>query len=312
MSLRVIYLTRHGFRSNWTVDSQTGEYASNIPSPTGIAGDPALASYGVQQSRELAAHLQNVSPSVQRIYSSPFYRCLQTVSPTVDAISTLVDTDMSLKIRAENGLGEWYGVAKFNHPSPAEPVVLKELFPQLDENYEPFVKPCSKGETIHQLHDRCAHTMKQIIEQCDQDGIEAILLCTHAATLIAIGRVLTGQIPEDVKKEDFRPFTCGLSCFVRKSCGESSLRHELNPNSNIEVSQFDWKENKGVGGSSWEVKLNGDCSFLSGGEERGWRFSGNESFDLELDKTSTIDAGSGLGVIVKGNNTHNAVKPPKL
>jgi transcription factor C subunit 7 len=62
------------FRSNWVVDPKTGTYSTTIPSPTGIASDPALAGYGVQQSKELTKHLVMLSPPIQRIYSSPFYR----------------------------------------------------------------------------------------------------------------------------------------------------------------------------------------------------------------------------------------------
>merc|ERR1711939_357212 len=86
MSLEVIYVTRHGFRSNWVVDPKTGEYSTSVPSPTGIASDPELAGYGVAQSKELASHLLTVSPPIERIYSSPFYRCIQTITPTVTAL----------------------------------------------------------------------------------------------------------------------------------------------------------------------------------------------------------------------------------
>jgi len=56
------------------VDHKTGQYTNNIPSPTGIASDPALAGYGVQQAEQLAAHLVTLNPPIERFYSSPFYR----------------------------------------------------------------------------------------------------------------------------------------------------------------------------------------------------------------------------------------------
>lgn len=125
MSLEVIYVTRHGvskpliqtslgdtnisqFRSNWVVDAQTGEYSASIPSPTGIASDPALAGKGVEQSLELAAHLKTLSPPIERFYTSPFYRCIQTILPAVEAIATTASDPETQKIRGENGVGEWY------------------------------------------------------------------------------------------------------------------------------------------------------------------------------------------------------------
>jgi transcription factor C subunit 7 len=138
------------------VNPQTGEYSTSIKSPTGIASDPALAGYGVLQSQELAAHLKTLDPPIQRFYSSPFYRCIQTINPTVEALSLSGPDSETHKIRGENGIGEWYGTARFDHPSPAEPQVLKTLFERYDAEYEPFIKPSVNGETIEELHDRTA------------------------------------------------------------------------------------------------------------------------------------------------------------
>ena len=37
----------------------------------------------------------------------------------------------------------------------------------------------------------------------------------------------------------------------------------------MDVPQIDWRAGKGVAGG-WDCVLNGDCSHLEGGEERGW------------------------------------------
>jgi len=315
MSLEVIYVTRHGFRSNWVVDPKTGEYSTSIPSPTGIASDPELAGYGVAQSKELASHLLTVSPPIERIYSSPFYRCIQTITPTVTALASSLSPPTSpstTKVRGENGIGEWYGMARFDHPSPAEPAVLKNLFPHYDEGYKPAIKPSVNGETIDELHDRTAYALHRIIEQSDREGVKAILLCTHAATLIAIGRALTGRMPEDIAEEDFRPFTCGLSTFVRrgKENMETAVKEWEGPETDIP--RVEWKDGKGVAGG-WNITVSGDCTFLSGGEERGWRFSGDESFDLTAGAAPSLDAGSGLGVVVEGKKAQNtSVSPSRL
>jgi transcription factor C subunit 7 len=250
------------------VDSKTGQYHSSIPTPTGIASDPALAGKGVEQAHELAAHLQTLSPPIQRLYSSPFYRCIQTLIPTVKALTPKTSDPETHKIRGENGVGEWYGTARFDHPSPAEPNLLKSLFPQYDEDYSPVIRPSVNGESIEDLHDRAAYALHKIIEQSDAEGVKAIVICTHAATLIAIGRALTGRMPEDIAEEDFRPFTCGVSTFVRKSVAPAlDIKQWNGPEE--EIPRLDWKDGKGIGGG-WEMTVSGDCSFLSGGEERGW------------------------------------------
>jgi transcription factor C subunit 7 len=286
MTLEIIYVTRHGvrsrpcnlscntdliasqFRSNWVVNPN-GEYTASIPSPTGIPSDPALASYGVVQSKELATHLKTLDPPIQRFYSSPFYRCLQTINPAVEAISFQTADTRTHKIRGENGIGEWYGTARFSHPSPAEPQLLKGLFARFDEEYEPVIKPSANGEKIEELHDRSAYALHKIIERSDKEGVKAICICTHAATLIAIGRVLTGRMPENIAEEDFRPFTCGVTTFVRRSRTNIDVAVNEWAGPGARIPAIPWRDGNGVGGG-WDVKNNADCTFLSGGEERGW------------------------------------------
>ncbi|KAI3400937.1 hypothetical protein diail_1145 [Diaporthe ilicicola] len=327
MSLEVIYVTRHGFRSNWLVDG-SGHYSSYLKSPTGIATDPALTSHGVEQAHELAAHLMSLDPPVERVYSSPYYRCLQTVEPFVQswAKSARSDTATTPAILGESGLSEWYGSAPFEHPTSASRDRLAELFPAFERCYAPAVVPSRMGETIAQLHDRVALTMYALIKQCDEAGVRAVLLCSHAATVIALGRVLTGNMPENIETEDFRAFTCGLSVFRRRKAatGDAPAEPAAMPSpgtlGNVQTpaaqttaspdgySRFlgdpssaavDWKNGKGVG-DGWLCEVNGDCSFLSGGEERGWRFSGDESFTSTSPDDAQKDAGVELGVVVEG------------
>jgi transcription factor C subunit 7 len=96
--------------------------------------------------------------------------------------------------------------------------------------------------------------------------------------MIAIGRVLTGNMPEDETVEDFKCFTASLSKFVRRSTNDSgggdgeafaAVRGTWNPDKAEDVPDVKWRGGVGVGGG-WECEVNGDCSFLSGGEERGW------------------------------------------
>jgi transcription factor C subunit 7 len=73
--------------------------------------DPTLTGSGVRQSQELAAYIVSPEfiPKPCRVYCSPFYRCLQTIKPVVEALkerqSQEKREDVDLDVRVENGLG---------------------------------------------------------------------------------------------------------------------------------------------------------------------------------------------------------------
>lgn len=263
------------------VDPETGEYNSTIRSPTGIASDPALASYGVLQSEQLAQHLLATDPTIDAVYSSPFYRCIQTLAPFTAARTALNSNDPKISkapVNLEAGLGEFYGLARFDHPSPAKYSVLAQHFPDdLAPEQDPTIVPSTKGESIPQLHDRIAYCLNELIQRLDADpsGPRTLLICTHAASMIAIGRALTGNMPEDECAEDFNCFTCAFSKFARKPMASVSTdgstvatTQKWDPENPEEVPDINWR-GQGVQGG-WTLEVNGDCSFLENGEERGW------------------------------------------
>lgn len=289
------------FRSNWLVDPVTGAYSAYIPSPTGIPADPALTSHGVSQARELGRHLVDLDPPVEAVYSSPFYRCLQTLGPFMrlrlqkqqhDRSASgpaAGDDGVAASIRLEHGIREWFGSAPFSHPQPADTTVLKSLFPAIDEDYVPIVVPSPRGETLAQLQERVALALRGIVEQCDAQGVRSALLCTHAAVVIVLGRILTGHVPDSIDAEDFCAYTCGLSVFHRGEGGrsEASLPADSSGRSSQHVLPNCWPTESTshvipsvltkrladltaglIGG--WRCELDSDCSFLSGGQERGW------------------------------------------
>ncbi|KAL1296742.1 hypothetical protein AAFC00_000212 [Neodothiora populina] len=314
MVLETIYVTRHGFRSNWVVDPSTGTYYSNLPTPTGIPSDPALAAKGVDQSKELATHLLSADPPIDVVYSSPFYRCLQTLEPTIEALNADRSGDDKILIHPENGLGEFYGLARFDHPSPATLQVLSSHFPRhLKTDYDtPLIRPSTNGESLEALHDRIAYCLHHIIKRLDEDpkGPKTLLICTHAASMICIGRALTGRLPEDMGEDDFRCFTCALSRFDRRqkpttdrTADSKTEEHSWDPENPEKIPDVNWKNGSGVMGG-WDCVMNGDCSFLSQGEERGWRFSGDESFLRDpnaFNDAANEKAIDGEGHFIKGS-----------
>lgn len=259
-----------------------------LRSPTGKPADPALTAHGVEQARELGERLLTVDPPIERVYSSLYYRCLQTVEPFVRKATA---TATLPPVRGETGIGEWYGAADFEHPVPETPEALSSHFPaMIDTAYTPAVVPGRKGEGISELHDRIAATMRALVAECDRDGVRAILLCSHAATVIALGRVLTGNMPDNIGVEDFGAFTCGLSVYRRRKqagqggsggiAGAGSTTDQGHSEDNDggranagsadpQIGGMDWRGGRGVAGG-WECELDSDCSHLSQGAERGW------------------------------------------
>mgnify|MGYP000672188716 FL=1 len=72
-----------------------------------------------------------------------------------------------------------------------------------------------------------------------------MLLCSHAATIIALGRSILGEAPED----GGRGYPIGA--------GTASLSLYVRP----------------PGAKAWEQKLNGNADHLSKGVERDWNFN---------------------------------------
>jgi transcription factor C subunit 7 len=73
MVVKEIWVTRHGFREDWV--------NPNPSCPTGIEYDTPLSKSGRKQARELCNYLKD--KDIQVVYSSPFYRVLETVTPLV-------------------------------------------------------------------------------------------------------------------------------------------------------------------------------------------------------------------------------------
>lgn len=306
MPVTEILLLRHGHRIAWQLDPTTGKYTSNHPFPTKLPADPPLASHGVDQAEETGAYLgEELSHLVEqdrlRIYSSLFYRCSQTLKPTVEILRNKFGSD--LQVRGERGFGEWFGKAWFEQPSPADAKRLKtEFFPFIDDSYESKLIPDRHGERILELHNRVARAFSLVIEDVEQeyaaqsrDSEEVtLLICGHAAQIIASGRVLTGVMPDDLDEEDFKCFTCGISKFTRRRSSETAKS-----NSN----GLDW-QGKGVSGG-WDCIWNSWCGHLKNGEERGWHFHGDESFD-------SYGAAAARGPILDSGSDGSREGPAKL
>ncbi|KAL5534219.1 hypothetical protein ACEPAG_681 [Sanghuangporus baumii] len=201
--IETIYIARHGYRMNWvTMDWK---------SPTGLPRDPSLAAYGETQARELAEYFLSL-PEIERptaIFSSPYYRCLQTAQSTSEALG--------LPIYVEHGLSEWYSPVKPDtglHPRPASANDLKFYIPQINPSWSSIWYPTRKGELLEEAHDRaggCIELLHSVIDQRLPGHHKRILLVSHAATVIALTRELVGD-----RELPLRIGCCSLTVLNRK------------------------------------------------------------------------------------------------
>ena len=182
-------------------------------------------------------------------------------------------------------------------PAPATAHTLQTFFSAFSTTYHPIWTPSPSGESIEELYGRLAYVLARMIQVLDaaSQKSESVLLCTHAAALPIIGRVLTGKKPQSPTEEDFVPWTASLSTFRR--CCIAPINIPSHPSPNNALPRLDWEDGIGVGGR-WECLANADCSFLSHGPQRGWRFSGQESFNHTI-ASHGLDAGTGLGHIIE-------------
>ncbi|ORY90317.1 phosphoglycerate mutase-like protein [Leucosporidium creatinivorum] len=236
--IETIYLARHGFRMSWENPVW--------PNYTGTPRDPPLAAHGVDQAKELAAWLAEQPDKPEAIFSSPLYRCLQTATPASEALN--------LPINVEHGISEWYlPVRRGLHPRSLPAGRLTQWFPLIDMSHQSLFYPTQKGETEDQVHERAEEVLRLLLGKLDREGgPKSVVLFSHAATGIAMGRALVGD-----REREVRSATCSVSKF-RRVVGEETARDGL---------------------GEWERLLNGETSFLSRGEERHWDFSYVEAYE---------------------------------
>ncbi|KIM66159.1 hypothetical protein SCLCIDRAFT_14531 [Scleroderma citrinum Foug A] len=237
--IETIYIARHGYRANW-IDAQCGTV-------TGLARDHPLAAYGEAQARELATYFQTL-PEAKRptaIFSSPYYRCLQTALPVANVLN--------LPIHVEHGLSEWYSpVAPGTglHPRPLAAADLNRYFIEIDPSWSSVWYPSRKGEDVKEVHARVNGFLDLFVPEVETrfaDQHENILLVSHAATTIALCRGLLA-LPD----MPLRVGCCSVSEFSRKPATHGIL-------------------------GAWGAKKLVDGSHLKDGASRDWGFE-----DIEM------------------------------
>lgn len=221
--------------------------------PTGIDSDHILAGHGEEQAKELAAFIQTEADKPELVFSSPFYRCIQTSLPISEALHT--------SINVENGVGEWYRPDRDVIPQPATLSLLNNFFKDhLNQNWESILTPSAKGESEHEIFERCKKFwplfFKKVVEV--YPNVKSLIIVCHAATKIALGMSLMefDSVRDEINFVDETGFDSKVAKYLK--AGTCSL------------DKYSFQNN---GKKSWKLMYNGRTDFLSKGEEMNWHFS---------------------------------------
>lgn len=239
MTLKIIYIIRHGHRNDW-IDPHS-------KSPTGILGDPQLSDYGVEQSIELKSYFDSFEESKkpQFILSSPFYRCIQTVVPLSKSLSIPIAVDLSI--------GEWFSKKS---KIKSKPLCYKKLIDHFNclIKTKPWngdntigIKPNPEGESEDEIILRAKNFWSQVFKIIEKNhyDLENLLIVTHAATKIALGQTLLGlKSVYDFIDDEKNVLHTGL-CSVDKFVYSNNI---------------------------WKLEMNGNVEFLKNKEEMNWNF----------------------------------------
>jgi broad specificity phosphatase PhoE len=141
--------------------------------------DPPLSDEGFDRSLSLAQDFSQVQ--IDRIYTSPFLRTIQTVDPLARLLQ--------FPIRLEWGLCEWlcqHWTSEFPKTTPVADLIAH--YPYIDATYKSLVLPCYP-ETAAELDARIAMIADKLIEGKDRN----ILAIGHKGSILGIAAALTGE-----------------------------------------------------------------------------------------------------------------------
>ncbi|KAJ3371837.1 hypothetical protein GGF31_002495 [Allomyces arbusculus] len=225
---RTIYVIRHGARADWEPSSSA---QLSWQSPTGHAHDPPLSKTGRAQSRDLARFLAregilDVHPAV---LVSPYSRCWQTIAPALAPYGHAIGVEPGIREWHSREFIEDPDVDKLcrvfaaDHNETAEQAVVldsddeendpKAVFKdheywqrsvRVNGAWRALVVPSRelaeghdsqlRGETEDELHLRAVQFVRELLGNEEVWArSDTVVLVTHAATAIALGRAIVGH-----------------------------------------------------------------------------------------------------------------------
>ena len=266
-------MVRHGIRADF-IDK--GWAAAN----PGCRCDPPLSAEGYQQARETGRFLaERVSASVE-VFASPFLRTLQTASLIASELNSALS--LTLSVKPEHGLGEWFTVHNLKGDPPSSPLFLPRGHGELreedsgcllvDRGYQEVVtaEETRPLESLSHLHARAFKCLTGLSARFQH--VDNLVLVTHAATFLATLRaaLVAHCLPADLAAGceadlSHRCPTCGVTVIELVSSSDSaaaSVSSALSPD-----------DDGASHGQQWRLVMDSSSSHLSSGEQHHWDFS---------------------------------------
>jgi broad specificity phosphatase PhoE len=141
--------------------------------------DPPLSTQGFDRAISFAQEFSRVP--IDRIYTSPFLRTIQTADPLARLLQ--------LPLRLEWGLCEWLcqdWTSGFPETTPVKELI--RCYPNIEVTYKSLVLPCYP-ETLEELDARIDKIAYKLI----QGNCQNIVAIAHKGSVLGIAAALTGN-----------------------------------------------------------------------------------------------------------------------
>ncbi|DBA95174.1 TPA: hypothetical protein ACH3X1_015723 [Trebouxia sp. C0004] len=160
-----VFITRHGERADLADEAWLAQAEA--------IDDPPLTQQGVQQAHELGLRLKG--EHIQQIYSSPFFRTVQTAQEVASCIGD------NVTIRIEDGLAEGMLTRLFpaGRPNFQTPKELKSTCKSVDSGYKSLLH-LKFPEDYSNSQERCRQIARQLADMHPHDNVLLVRLLLQA------------------------------------------------------------------------------------------------------------------------------------
>ncbi|DBA95172.1 TPA: hypothetical protein ACH3X1_015723 [Trebouxia sp. C0004] len=192
-----VFITRHGERADLADEAWLAQAEA--------IDDPPLTQQGVQQAHELGLRLKG--EHIQQIYSSPFFRTVQTAQEVASCIGD------NVTIRIEDGLAEGMLTRLFpaGRPNFQTPKELKSTCKSVDSGYKSLLH-LKFPEDYSNSQERCRQIARQLADMHPHDNV---LLVAHGLSV----EYLASALVTNQKCSLHIPYCCLTEC-IRGPNGE--------------------------------------------------------------------------------------------
>lgn len=210
--------------------------------------DSPLTSLGSFQSQQVGMSFKNFGVNFSKVFVSPSYRCVQTASEILNAMES-----ENVPVNVEYGLFEWCMWYEMGLPNFLSEKELGVIF-NVNKNYKPVMTREDLEEilkeSLEDFYTRSSTTMRQMLDNCDDDDDGDILVVAHAINLETCTRELVGK--EQRSRAELRtllmsiPYLAVVTLLENNSNKDPCFRYRLDEPpcltlTHTSCSKFDWR-----------------------------------------------------------------------